>query len=622
MILHTVDIGIPVSEDKTQQPQAAGQVVRYGNKEFRSIESIERYLLHEVNEDEREKVMVNFRDQLLGLDEAISVATEKYFVMIEKHQRLQLVVENDPASWEEVRAVVKDRRTKQERVDRACDTIEGIWGTGWESRFGYERREIKFNLAEKLRLLARKAQDLTEARILIDQCVVLRRVRGGRDVSNAARIQLGDVERALQDTAGIPDKSLTPAQLNAAKLTYGPNGSLVDALTPAIGSGRATTVSAQTIPSITSITEESSTPAPTAHRGKSSSVSATHPPAQPSGHRRASSTQSTVSSNGKGGKSPGISPFRRSRNFDLEMSTMSLSTVDSDHLSSPPDDEFLVDLAIAAGLGDSMDALREVASETSRFRAAVDVDYEDEDDGLDATSVPADDHLKTERCVCADGVPRGLKNRLNASGRQDLAKSIKMLGEVLIADDAYLQKMGGKFGLQTRKLNAELMRERLQAIYDGRNNLGELKTGDNTYMWFRREARPPRQADSLGVYRLAPLDVPPFAPLQLDLTTASRALLRNELAERWEQDGSIITPPIFKHVFDSDIWPALKEELNMYRWHLRELSGRSNLGWLRNCEHSILQQLVRQDLTYYAMNVSASQKSMFIWRRLMQGQRT
>lgn len=37
----------------------------------------------------------------------------------------------------------------------------------------------------------------------------------------------------------------------------------------------------------------------------------------------------------------------------------------------------------------------------------------------------------------------------------------------------------------------------------------------------------------------------------------------------------------------------------MYHWHLREINGRSNLGWHREQLFSVVQQVMRQDIGYY-----------------------
>lgn len=46
-----------------------------------------------------------------------------------------------------------------------------------------------------------------------------------------------------------------------------------------------------------------------------------------------------------------------------------------------------------------------------------------------------------------------------------------------------------------------------------------------------------------------------------------------------------------------------REYFNVYLHHLRQVNGRANFGCLRNCYHSVAQQLVRQDVAYYAIYV-------------------
>jgi hypothetical protein len=42
----------------------------------------------------------------------------------------------------------------------------------------------------------------------------------------------------------------------------------------------------------------------------------------------------------------------------------------------------------------------------------------------------------------------------------------------------------------------------------------------------------------------------------------------------------------------------------MYEHYLRDIGGRSNLGWLRNCYYSILQTIMRKDPVYYLLYCS------------------
>jgi hypothetical protein len=72
--------------------------------------------------------------------------------------------------------------------------------------------------------------------------------------------------------------------------------------------------------------------------------------------------------------------------------------------------------------------------------------------------------------------------------------------------------------------------------------------------------------------------------------------------------GSVIIPDMFawtnvNSLEDEEaglptINQLMMEEMDMYLWHQRRVSGKHNLGWLRNMIHSNMQQLVRQDVHY------------------------
>ena len=67
----------------------------------------------------------------------------------------------------------------------------------------------------------------------------------------------------------------------------------------------------------------------------------------------------------------------------------------------------------------------------------------------------------------------------------------------------------------------------------------------------------------------------------------------------WETVGSVIIVDAFKWWWESGISDLVLEEFDMYRHHIREINGKSNLGWQRNQIHSLSQQLMRQDPYYY-----------------------
>ncbi|KAL8651744.1 MAG: hypothetical protein Q9226_004573 [Calogaya cf. arnoldii] len=71
---------------------------------------------------------------------------------------------------------------------------------------------------------------------------------------------------------------------------------------------------------------------------------------------------------------------------------------------------------------------------------------------------------------------------------------------------------------------------------------------------------------------------------------------------RFHKDGNVLIDGIFMYLFDDGaLWALLSEEFDMYNWHLRRISGRGNLGWLRDALYTQVQQLVRGDPLYYIL---------------------
>lgn len=224
--------------------------------------------------------------------------------------------------------------------------------------------------------------------------------------------------------------------------------------------------------------------------------------------------------------------------------------------------------------------------------------------------LPSDEYHQADRCRCSEGVSTGLRPRIGSSAMLTEDRAIRLLGETIAAAEndvvcyAHWQKLAAKVGLQTKKLNKEALIQRLRFVYANRLRFDKVKTDINTYMYFWKSARPARPSDGLGIYRLEPLSIPLLA---INTMRFLPHQLKGKQHDAWRADRTMVVPGIFDWILKSDLWPVMKEELEMYRWHIRKIGGRGNLGWLRNCLYSTLQQLVRQDLPYYAI---------YIWLRL------
>jgi len=166
-------------------------------------------------------------------------------------------------------------------------------------------------------------------------------------------------------------------------------------------------------------------------------------------------------------------------------------------------------------------------------------------------------------------------------------------------------------GMQTRNLNTATVKERLRSYYQVilKNTIGDLKINKGTYVWFRMTDRPNRPSDHLGPYKLIPKDADVF---EISLDDQARLCIYLGIdGKSWDRVESVVVD-----CFDSwttqeyngsrmdlaggTILGVILEEFEMYHAYLRLINKRSNYGWLRNMYYSLGQQVMRQDLKYYA----------------------
>jgi hypothetical protein len=74
------------------------------------------------------------------------------------------------------------------------------------------------------------------------------------------------------------------------------------------------------------------------------------------------------------------------------------------------------------------------------------------------------------------------------------------------------------------------------------------------------------------------------------------------LQSQWDLNGSIVID-LFRYLRDSDMFSIFQEEMRMYRHHLRTIPEGEDTWTLRNCYHSIFQQIVHMDPVLYILNV-------------------
>lgn len=160
-------------------------------------------------------------------------------------------------------------------------------------------------------------------------------------------------------------------------------------------------------------------------------------------------------------------------------------------------------------------------------------------------------------------------------------------------------------GLRNHKGGHAELLNRLLTTAQNRRSLDAFKTSLEHHYWFVKASRGPVPADELGPYRFFPRGdmLGRNCIRTLSSTTACKevaeALGISNLYKDWVKRGTINTTKIFGWWKDKAIAGAVSEEFDMYLWHLREINGRSNLGWQREQLFSVTQQLMRQDVGYW-----------------------
>lgn len=148
---------------------------------------------------------------------------------------------------------------------------------------------------------------------------------------------------------------------------------------------------------------------------------------------------------------------------------------------------------------------------------------------------------------------------------------------------------------------------RLDVCAQADPNLGNLRAAKDTYGWFWVASRPVRPTDSLGVYR--------FAPRSEDKFTFNHDAilkwfnLKFQIRGNWAMEGNVMvnifdwwwTDRVTVNGEQRILAEAMKEEFEMYRFHLRDRGRAKRMGWARGQVHSLSQQIMRMDPVYYRL---------------------
>ena len=164
----------------------------------------------------------------------------------------------------------------------------------------------------------------------------------------------------------------------------------------------------------------------------------------------------------------------------------------------------------------------------------------------------------------------------------------------------HLKYIASKMGLKTRNLNVDKTVKILKVLYYCQDQWGRLQADPVTHTLFISEFQGIRTNDDLLSYRYRPVAV----SINIDWDRVAKAMGFEATIENFKKHGSIVMNT-FVNCYRSSDFPNFEEIIDecfdMYRYHTREIDGKSNLGWCRTMYHSIIQQFIRGDVGYWLL---------------------
>ena len=172
----------------------------------------------------------------------------------------------------------------------------------------------------------------------------------------------------------------------------------------------------------------------------------------------------------------------------------------------------------------------------------------------------------------------------------------------------HVQRLGRYLGLKGNGTRDD-QRDRIQEYWQARSDVRMFKAREST--WFCLDARQPVPNDALGVQQFFALAIEFLHPL----TMAIRETVVTELAgpgawEEWELTGNLCVNGMFSWLWEGitveghhepGVQDLIDMESAVFLHHLRERNGEANRGWSRVMYYSLTQQIIRQDLGYWAL---------------------
>ena len=228
---------------------------------------------------------------------------------------------------------------------------------------------------------------------------------------------------------------------------------------------------------------------------------------------------------------------------------------------------------------------------------------------MDRPPVPA----RTRECSCPVLVRHRIENINNLLRRKDKDTKFEFADTISDLTDMFESVCWNHIrplarvtvGLIHNGVDMPELKARLLAVVSEPQRYIQFRTNRPTCFWFNAETRLCHEVDALAPFKFQPitnyLNEPEIFPKKIFDRFAGPGYW-----EKFLEDGTINIPDVFSYLYKSPLVSALIDyEFEMYHHHFLLLPGHFTKGFLRNMFYSCIQQLVRQDPLWYALQVAA-----------------
>ncbi len=177
----------------------------------------------------------------------------------------------------------------------------------------------------------------------------------------------------------------------------------------------------------------------------------------------------------------------------------------------------------------------------------------------------------------------------------------------------HLLRLADHFNLQVKMLNSAELRNWLCQCWKHRSDLIAFKTSFQSTLWWCLKSRSWIESDDHDVYAKCFIKSSFLKSSEFDWAKA----IINEIAEsstwdNWVETENLIVKNVFswlwnemmiEEFYEFKIENLIEEEFDLYLYHQCERNEQSNKDWLQTMYFFLTQQIIRQNLQYWALYI-------------------